>query len=163
PDALVKLVDGLGQYQDAHRVQAISLGPWYGDHSDSEVPGHRRRSAGPGRLACQGGERMKPQLVIVGNSVCRRVGFWRVAACPPPRLVADGDLLAGRARLADHLSAATVVRFESLAENWETMQLLLKHGQAAAVAEGYPALDDGTIDGLRQERGWVVAPRQGYL
>lgn len=110
---------------------------------------------------------MTRRLVIVGNPSCRRVACWQQAlACrswPSAKLVSAADLITGCSRLGDHLTADDVVRFESLAENWETMKLLLKHGVEPARAEGYPVLKDREIDELRQERGWVVAPRQGYL
>ena len=118
-------------------------------------------------MAQRGGERMKPQLLIVGNPNCRHVAFWKSAArrqdWPGPILVPYAELLTNKIHLRDHLSANTLVRFEAAADDWDCFRLLLKHGRAAAVQENYDALDDARIDGLQYDRGWLIKPRQAYL
>lgn len=118
-------------------------------------------------MAQRGGERMSAALVVVGNTGCRRVAFWRAAAerlgWPTPQLVDYADLLRGRIRFADQLHPGCLLRFETAADNWETFKLLLKHGAEPARQEGYPALEDAEIDRLQYERGWLIRPRQVYL
>ncbi len=105
--------------------------------------------------------------MIVGNPACRRVGFWKAAAdrvsWPPPVVVPYAGLLDGSVRLAEFLSENTLVRFEVAADHWPTFKLLLKHGTAAARAEGYDPLDEGEVDRLEYDRGWLIKPRQVYL
>ncbi len=107
---------------------------------------------------------MKPHLVVVGNPGCRRVGFWKSAST---RLHWAGfvhlsyrDLLLGR---FDPMPPLSVVRIETPGRDWETYKLLLKHGCAVARQQGYPALENGSIDRLIDDRGWLIRPRQAHL
>jgi glutathione synthase/RimK-type ligase-like ATP-grasp enzyme len=118
-------------------------------------------------MAQRRGERMKEQLVIVGNPSCRRVAFWKAAAArtgwAAARVVPYSRLVNEPALLAESVTPEAVIRFETAADYWETFKLLLKHGADAAAREGYDALDAAQVDRLEYDRGWLVKPRQAYL
>jgi hypothetical protein len=107
---------------------------------------------------------MKPHLVVIGNPGCRRVAYWKAAAArlywPEIEVLSFADLCQNGA--ADFPPGA-VIRIESPGGDWDSFKRLLKFGIVAAEREGYPALDEGAIDRLEYERGWLVRPRQAHL
>src|SRR5262249_6659214 len=57
----------------------------------------------------------------------------------------------------------SLVRFETPAGDWDTFRGLLKHGIVPSAGEHFDVLDEGTIDRMEYERGWLVGPRQAYV
>jgi hypothetical protein len=110
---------------------------------------------------------MTPRLIVVGNSNCRRVEFWKAAAArlgwPPVTLLAYRDLLVSRYRLESVQGCDWLVRFETPAGDWETFQGLLKHGIHPSSKERLEVLDESAIAALEYDRGWIIHPRQAYL
>ncbi len=108
-----------------------------------------------------------PRFVVVGNLENRRISYFRDAVIgagfAAPTEVSYVDLLAGRKRLGDFLTAGTILRIESPGENFDVEQALLRAGVEDAEAEGSPFLSSSEIDQLEFDRGLILHPRQWYL
>jgi glutathione synthase/RimK-type ligase-like ATP-grasp enzyme len=111
--------------------------------------------------------RQRRPFLIVGNPQNRRVAFFqqalRDAGRPPAVVVPYLDLLERRTTLAAHLTPDALVRIESPERDFAVEKALLRHGLAAAEAEGAPVLSRRQIDEAPFDRGLILHPRQNYL
>ncbi len=85
----------------------------------------------------------------------------------PPAHVIAWEALArapdtARAALAA-VRGPAIVRIDSAGEDDAVERALIKRGEAAARAEGSPALAAAALDAIPFELGRILAPRQGYL
>jgi hypothetical protein len=106
-------------------------------------------------------------FLIVGNPGNRRVAFFQRALREAGRRAAEVvpylDLLERRTTLADHLVSGMLVRVESPERDFAVEKALLRHGLAAAEAEGAPALTRRQVRDASFDRGLILHPRQAYL
>ena len=108
-------------------------------------------------------------FVLIGNPDSNRVGFFQEALAglglPPARLVAWGDLLAGRVRLEGVVTAGGVVRIESPGKDFEVERALLARGADLADEEweGYDRLSRRECAAMHFDKGRIICPRQWYL
>ncbi|MEO6771778.1 MAG: STM4014 family protein [Kofleriaceae bacterium] len=105
-------------------------------------------------------------MIVVGNPENRRVAMFQRALLaqghPPARVVAWRELVepGAPARL---LRGDPLIRIDSTGENDEVERALLRRGEAAARAEGVPALSATELAALPVELGKIVHPRQHHL
>lgn len=108
------------------------------------------------------------RVVVVGNPGGPRVAGFAAALArrgrPAPAVVPWLDVLAGRDRLADRISADTLVRLDSPGRDFEVERHLLARGadepdDQDAAASHLPA---DAAPALEFEKGRVLFPRQWY-
>ena len=105
-------------------------------------------------------------MIVVGNPENRRVAMFQGALLaqghPPARVVAWRDLVepGAPARL---LRDDPMIRIDSTGENDEVERALVRRGEAAARAEGVPAISAAELAAMPAELGKIVHPRQHHL
>jgi len=105
-------------------------------------------------------------VIVVGNPENRRVAMFLGALAAqggkPPRVVAWIDLVepGAPARL---LSGDALIRIDSFGESDAVERALLGRGEAAARAEGVPAISARDLAAMPYELGKIVHPRQLHL
>jgi glutathione synthase/RimK-type ligase-like ATP-grasp enzyme len=67
------------------------------------------------------------------------------------------------ARLLGELPDDAILRIDSMGEDDEVERALLRRGEAAARAEGVPAIDQGALAAIPREVGRILYPRQAHL
>lgn len=116
----------------------------------------RRGSAGPG-------------FVVIGNPENRRVAMFQAALAaqglPAARVIAWRELVepGAPARLLGELPDDVVLRIDSTGENEDVERALLRRGEAAARAEGVPAVGARELEAIPREVGRILHPRQAHL
>lgn len=120
--------------------------------------------------ALRGGDRGRddPAFVVIGHPAHRRVTLFQAALAaqglPAARVIAWADLVepGAPARLLAGLGRA-ILRIDSAGEDDAIDRALLRRGEPAARAGGYPAITASALAALPVERGRIVCPRQHHL
>jgi hypothetical protein len=108
-------------------------------------------------------------FAVIGNPENRRVGMFQAALAaqqlPPARVVAWRELAepGAPARLLGELPDDTILRIDSMGEDDEVERALLRRGEAAARAEGVPAIGARALAQIPHEVGRILHPRQAHL
>ena len=111
-----------------------------------------------------GGE---PGYVLVGNLANRRVTGFQAAltaqGLPPARELAWRELMEPGAAERLLAGARGLLRIESVGEDAEVERALLRRGEAAARAGGWPAVSAAELAAIPDEVGRILWPRQHQL
>ena len=105
-------------------------------------------------------------MILVGNPANRRVSMFQAALAAqghaPARVVAWIDLAepGAPARL---LRGDSLIRIDSMGEDDAVERALLRRGEAAARAEGVPAISAAELAAMPYELGRIIHPRQHHL
>jgi glutathione synthase/RimK-type ligase-like ATP-grasp enzyme len=118
----------------------------------------------------RGGDRGRDDraFVVIGHPAHRRVTLFQAALAaqglPAARVIAWADLAepGAPARLLAGLGRA-ILRIDSAGEDDAVDRALLRRGEPAARAGGYPAITASALAALPVERGRIVCPRQHHL
>ena len=108
-------------------------------------------------------------FAVIGNPENRRVAMFQAALAAqglPPARVLAWRALAERgapARLLAALPDETILRIDSMGEDDDVERALLGRGEAAARAEGVPAIDARALAAIPREVGRILHPRQAHL
>jgi hypothetical protein len=108
-------------------------------------------------------------FAVVGNPENRRVAMFQAALAaqglPPARVIAWRALLepGAPARLLGELPDDTILRIDSMGEDDEVERGMLRRGEAAARAEGVPAVGARALARIPREVGRILYPRQAHL
>jgi len=108
-------------------------------------------------------------FAVIGNPENRRVTMFQAALAaqglPEARVLPWRELaLPGApARLAGALPDGTILRIDSMGEDDEVERALLRRGEAAARAEGVPAISARALGKIPREVGRILYPRQAHL
>lgn len=108
-------------------------------------------------------------FAIIGNPENRRVAMFQAALAAqglPAARVLAWRALAERgapARLLGELPDDTILRIDSMGEDDEVERALLGRGEAAARAEGVPAIGARALAAIPREVGRILHPRQAHL
>ncbi|MFT3698902.1 MAG: STM4014 family protein [Kofleriaceae bacterium] len=101
-------------------------------------------------------------MILIGNPANRRVTMYLDAMAaqghPAPRVVSWIDILRDGVPELDG-----VVRIDSSGEDDEVERALLQRGEAAARAEGSPAISAVELEQIPNEVGRILHPRQHHL
>jgi hypothetical protein len=109
------------------------------------------------------------RFALVGNPGHRRVTLFQEALAaqglPAAHVIAWRDLAeaGGAARLLADLPDDTVLRIDSMGEDDQVERALLRRGEAAARAEGAPAIAARELASIPCEIGRILYPRQAHL
>jgi hypothetical protein len=108
-------------------------------------------------------------FAVVGNPENRRVAMFQAALAarglPPARVIAWRALLepGAPARLFGELPDDTILRIDSMGEDEDVERGMLRRGEAAARAEGVPAVGARALARIPREVGRILYPRQAHL
>lgn len=108
-------------------------------------------------------------FALVGNPEHRRVAMFQAALAaqglPAARVLAWRALAepGAPARLLGELPDDTILRIDSMGEDDDVERALLRRGEAAARAEGVPAIGARALEGIPREVGRILHPRQAHL
>jgi hypothetical protein len=108
-------------------------------------------------------------FALAGNPENRRVAMFQAALAAQglaPARVLPWRALAepgAPARLLGELPDDTILRIDSMGEDDEVERALLRRGEAAARAEGVPAIDARALAAIPREVGRILHPRQAHL
>lgn len=108
-------------------------------------------------------------VALVGNPDNRRVTMFQAALAaqglPPARVLPWRALAApgAPAQLLGELPGDTVLRIDSMGEDDDVERALLVRGEAAARAEGVPAISARALARTPREVGRILHPRQAHL
>lgn len=108
-------------------------------------------------------------FALVGNPENRRVTLFQAALAaqglPPARVLPWRELVApgAPARLLGELPDAAILRIDSMGEDDDVERALLRRGEAAARAEGVPAIGARALARIPREVGRILHPRQAHL
>ncbi|MCX5741679.1 MAG: STM4014 family protein [Proteobacteria bacterium] len=107
--------------------------------------------------------------VVIGNPGHRRVTLFESALTKQGSCLADviaWEALAapgGAARAIEAIAPDAIVRIDSFGESDEVERALLRRGEAAARAEGAPAISAAQLARIPVEVGRIIHPRQLHL
>ncbi len=108
-------------------------------------------------------------FAVIGNPENRRVAMFQAALAaqglPAARVIAWRALVApgAPAGLLAELPDETFLRIDSMGEDDEVERALLRRGEAAARAEGVPAIGARALAKIPREVGRILCPRQAHL
>lgn len=108
-------------------------------------------------------------FAIIGNPENRRVAVFQAALAaqglPAARVIAWRALAepGAPARLLGELPDDAILRIDSAGEDDEVERALLRRGEAAARAEGVPAIGVRALARIPREVGRILHPRQAHL
>jgi glutathione synthase/RimK-type ligase-like ATP-grasp enzyme len=106
-------------------------------------------------------------FVVVGNPANRRVTMFQAALAsqglPPARVIAWTELVIPGAPARLLSDARGVLRIDSAGENDDVERALLRRGETAARAGGFPAIDAKALAATPVELGLILHPRQQHL
>jgi hypothetical protein len=108
-------------------------------------------------------------FAVIGNPENRRVTMFQAALAaqglPEARVLAWRELAepGAPARLLGELPDDTILRIDSMGEDDEVERALLRRGEAAARAEGVPAISARLLAKIPREVGRILHPRQAHL
>ncbi|MCE9667169.1 STM4014 family protein [Myxococcus stipitatus] len=108
-----------------------------------------------------------PAFIVIGNAENRRVTLFQDALArqglPPATVVSWRELLKEPSRLTDLPDTDALVRIDAAGESWAVEKALLKRGHAAAMTQGCAVLSPERVEGLEEDHGRIVCPRQAHL
>src|SRR5947207_11259838 len=107
-------------------------------------------------------------FAVIGDPSSKRVELFQAAlgrlGQPPARVVAYGDLIAGRAALVDVVRRGDIVRIDSPDQDFEVERALLALGAGVEDEDGEYARETRRVVGeLAFDIGAILFPRQWYL
>lgn len=108
-------------------------------------------------------------FVVVGNPENRRVAMFQAALAgqglPAARVLPWRELAepGAPARLLGELPDDAILRIDSMGEDDDVERALLRRGEAAARAEGVPAIGARALANVPREVGRILHPRQAHL
>jgi hypothetical protein len=107
-------------------------------------------------------------FAVIGDPGSKRVELFQAAlgrlGQPPARVVPYGDLIAGRAALADIVRRGDIVRIDSPDQDFEVERALLALGAGVEDEEGeYARATRRAVGELAFDGGAILFPRQWYL
>jgi glutathione synthase/RimK-type ligase-like ATP-grasp enzyme len=107
------------------------------------------------------------QFIVVGNPGHRRVTMFDAALAaqglPPAHVVAWADVAARGPQAFAGAPDAAILRIDSAGEDDAVERALVRRGEAAARAEGAPAITAGELAQVPVELGRIIHPRQAHL
>jgi hypothetical protein len=105
--------------------------------------------------------------LVIGNPEHRRVREFTAALSaqgePAPLVVAWRAIVADPGALERVPDEPTIVRIDSFGQDFEVERALLARGFADARASGAQTIPPAAIDGLPEDRGRILAPRQHHF
>jgi glutathione synthase/RimK-type ligase-like ATP-grasp enzyme len=108
-----------------------------------------------------------PPFLIVGNPEHKRVALFQEALAaleqPPARVVSWLSFLADVRALEAIPDETTIVRVDSFGQSFAVEREMLRRGHEDASRAGVWTIAPGAIEGLREERGAILAPRQHHF
>jgi glutathione synthase/RimK-type ligase-like ATP-grasp enzyme len=108
-------------------------------------------------------------FALVGNPENRRVAMFQAALAaqglPAARVLPWRELVepGASARLLGELPDEAILRIDSMGEDDDVERALLGRGEAAARAEGVPAIGARALARIPREVGRILHPRQAHL
>ena len=108
-------------------------------------------------------------FAIIGNPGHRRVAMFQAALAaqglPAARVIAWRALAepGAPAHLLGELPDEVILRIDSMGEDDDVERALLRRGEAAARAEGAPAIAARELEAIPREVGRILHPRQAHL